>query len=216
MRSKLSVILLALTLGALGSAPTVHAEEHDLAVTIDSLLRARQGDGLLDRALADLDRHWHPGYVPMLVEVLRVSSHPDRYAIIDLMEKKIGTTIGGSISDWFDWIWKQKIEPHPRYADIKAVIYRRIDPRFAKYFDSKRKTEVRLDEVRWGGVVQDGIPPLRRPEMIDVSEATYLAETDVVFGIEIEGDVRAYPKRILAWHEMFTDKVGGVEVTGVY
>ena len=30
------------------------------------------------------------------------------------------------------------------------------------------------------------------------------------------GDVRAYPKRILAWHELFTDEVGRVPVAGVY
>ncbi|MEL6415270.1 MAG: DUF3179 domain-containing (seleno)protein, partial [Pseudomonadota bacterium] len=30
------------------------------------------------------------------------------------------------------------------------------------------------------------------------------------------GDARAYPKRILAWHEMFVDTIGGVEIAGVY
>ena len=35
-------------------------------------------------------------------------------------------------------------------------------------------------------------------------------------GIEIDGDARAYPKRVLAWHEMFVDRVGGIDVAGVY
>ena len=52
--------------------------------------------------------------------------------------------------------------------------------------------------------------------MIGASEATYLGDDNIVFGIEINGDVRAYPKRILAWHELFTDEVGGVPVAGVY
>ena len=43
-----------------------------------------------------------------------------------------------------------------------------------------------------------------------------MGDDDIVFGIEVNGDVRAYPKRILAWHEMFTDTVGNVDVTGVY
>ena len=38
----------------------------------------------------------------------------------------------------------------------------------------------------------------------------------VVFGIAINGDERAYPKRILAWHEMFKDTIGGEHFTGVY
>ncbi|MEP1140266.1 MAG: DUF3179 domain-containing (seleno)protein [Balneola sp.] len=75
---------------------------------------------------------------------------------------------------------------------------------------------MRLDEIRWGGVRQDGIPPLRDPKMISAKEADYLGDKDVVFGIEVNGDVRAYPKRILAWHEMFVDEVGGEKLAGVY
>ena len=37
-----------------------------------------------------------------------------------------------------------------------------------------------------------------------------------MFGLSVNGDARAYPKRILAWHEMFVDTVGGVPVAGVY
>ena len=37
-----------------------------------------------------------------------------------------------------------------------------------------------------------------------------------MFGISVNGDARAYPKRILGWHEMFVDVVGGVPVAGVY
>ena len=52
--------------------------------------------------------------------------------------------------------------------------------------------------------------------MISAKEADYLGDKDVVFGIEVNGDVRAYPKRILAWHEMFVDEVGGEKLAGVY
>lgn len=52
--------------------------------------------------------------------------------------------------------------------------------------------------------------------MILAKEAKYLGNEDIVFGIEVNGDVRAYPKRIMAWHEMFVDKVGETPVAGVY
>jgi hypothetical protein len=99
---------------------------------------------------------------------------------------------------------------------LKAALYRQIDPAFEGYFSSDRTTEVRLDEVVWGGVRQDGIPPLRAPAMLAAAEASYLDDSDIVFGLEVEGDVRAYPKRIMAWHEMFVDTVGAVPVAGVY
>ena len=70
--------------------------------------------------------------------------------------------------------------------------------------------------MRWGGVKQNGIPPLVNPDMIEADEASYLEDDHVVFGLEVNGDARAYPKRILAWHEMFKDTVGGETVNGVY
>ena len=46
--------------------------------------------------------------------------------------------------------------------------------------------------------------------------ATYLEDGNIVFGVAIDGDVRAYPKRILAWHEMVKDRIAGRELNGVY
>ncbi len=91
-----------------------------------------------------------------------------------------------------------------------------IDPRFRAYFDNNPKTSIRLDEIRWGGVRRDGIPPLKNPKMISAVEATYLGDQDIIFGVALDGDVRAYPKRILAWHEMFKDRIAGREINGVY
>ena len=113
-------------------------------------------------------------------------------------------------------MWNREVSPYEQYAEVKAQLYRQIDPAFGVYFSSDRLTEVRLDEVVWGGVRQDGIPPLRAPKMLAAAEASYLDDGDIVFGLEVEGDVRAYPKRIMAWHEMFVDTVGGVPVAGVY
>ena len=201
----------------LGRAEAQEAEaprdEFDVVKTAEALM-SRSGTS---EALSDFEAAWKPSFVPMLVDALRVVGlGPQGDKIATTLNRRTGQRFGIDVSAWFDWIWKQKIVPHPRYADVKSTLYGRIDPRFARYFDSARTTRIRLDEVRWGGVVQDGIPPLRNPAMLSVGKAKYLADTDVVFGIEINGDVRAYPKRILAWHEMFTDKVGGVHVTGVY
>ena len=44
--------------------------------------------------------------------------------------------------------------------DFKSLLYSLIDIRFAEYFSSNLPSKIRLDEVRWGGVKQDGIPPL--------------------------------------------------------
>src|SRR5262249_16913321 len=62
----------------------------------------------------------------------------------------------------------------------------------------------------------DGIPALDNPRMIAADAAAYLNSDDPVFGIEINGDARAYPLRIANWHEMVNDIVGGVPVSLAY
>lgn len=134
-----------------------------------------------------------------------------------LLKKKTGKDFGTDIDTWYDWIWNQEPRISANYGDFKADLYKRIDPKFEKYFRGRQSSaRIRLDEVRWGGVKQDGIPPLRYPDMIHATQADYLDKDNIVFGIEVNGDARAYPKRILAWHEMFVDQVGGVPVAGVY
>ena len=48
------------------------------------------------------------------------------------------------------------------------------------------------------------------------ADAEYLDQGNIVFGVELNGQARAYPKRILAWHEMVKDTLGDEHFTGVY
>jgi len=136
--------------------------------------------------------------------------------IFELLRANTGESFDFDIQLWYGWLWHQQYEMAPEYAEFKAWLFARIDPKFNAYFTADRNSRIRLDEVRWGGVHQDGIPPLRFPTMIEAGDADYLDDSNIVFGIEIDGDVRAYPKRILAWHEMFVDRVADIPVIGVY
>ena len=153
----------------------------------------------------------------MALETVHLTRDPGMAAqLIGLMEKNTNESFGYDLDAWYRWLWSQPISDHAQYANFKAALYSLIDRRFEQYFANDRTSKIRLDEVRWGGVRQDGIPPLRSPKMIDADTAGYLDDDNIVFGLEVNGDVRAYPKRILAWHEMFTDNVGGTPVAGVY
>ena len=170
-----------------------------------------------ETALEQITETWRDEYIPMTLECVTLMRHsPTAAKMIQLLQSKTGQDFGFDINRWFEWLWGREAKLDPLYPLYKASLYGLIDRRFAGYFQVDRTSKVRLDEVRWGGVVQDGIPPLRHPKMIDVEQATYLGDENVVFGLEVNGDVRAYPKRILAWHEMFVDEVGGVPVAGVY
>lgn len=165
-----------------------------------------------------LEDTWTNGYIPMLLDVIYLSrGRVDVNPMINLLREKTGKRYRKNIFAWLEWMWNQDPEILPFHGDWMARIYKNIDPKFEKYFFNRTQaTTVRLDEVRWGGVVQDGIPPLRNPEMLSVEDADYLDDDNIVFGISINGDHRAYPKRILAWHEMFVDEIGGESIAGVY
>ncbi len=70
------------------------------------------------------------------------------------------------------------------------------------------------DDVVSGGVPRDGIPALVNPTFASPtsSEADYLAEDDLVLGLVVNGEVKAYPHNILWWHEIANDVIGGEKV----
>lgn len=164
-----------------------------------------------------LENNWQKGFESMALEVMRLSRNSElTYQLFDLLRKNTGMDIGNSLDEWLQWMWTQPEQKYEHFGSFKSLMYRMVDEKFKFYFNDERQTTIRLDEVIWGGVQQDGIPPLRQPEMISAEEAEYLEGDNVVFGVEINGDARAYPKRILAWHEMFVDTIGGVDFAGVY
>jgi len=72
-------------------------------------------------------------------------------------------------------------------------------------------------EIRSGGPLPDGIPPIDNPQFVSVSEAdTWLSDTEPVLLLDVEGDVRVYPVQILMWHEIVNDVIGGVPVSVTY
>ena len=79
------------------------------------------------------------------------------------------------------------------------------------------KNIVPLDEIVSGGPPQDGIPSIDNPKFVSVSEADkFLQDADQVVGLNVNGDIRAYPLQILVWHEIVNDNVGGTPVAVTY
>ncbi|MEL7265041.1 MAG: DUF3179 domain-containing (seleno)protein, partial [Planctomycetota bacterium] len=170
--------------------------------------------------LETIEKHAVGEDAAMIVEALRFIRDPDLYKRMDAtLARILDQRPGKSYRQWFRVLWDADATGHPKYAEYKSKMYLRIDERFQEYFYYGSQTpapKIRLDEIAWGGVKRDGIPPLEDPKTLAVSQATYLDDNDVVFGVSINGDARCYPKRILAWHEMVRDTVGGIPINGVY
>ncbi len=136
----------------------------------------------------------------------------------------INALTGQSLKGWHDaMLWQEEhpeIKPHSSFPSIKTRMFNRIDPLFDRFLGGERSKpenmKIRLEEIAWGGVVVDGIPSLDNPKLVDADAATYLIDSDLVFGVAINGDIRAYPLRIMGWHEMFNETIGGVPVALAY
>lgn len=139
-----------------------------------------------------------------------------RMRLLQFLERRTGKRFDPQLRGWRAWMWSLPYDPHPEYGEFKGLVYSRIDSRMSRFFPPGAKALIRLDEIDWGGVTVNGIPPLYYPKVIPARDAGYLKDGHVVFGLVVNGEARAYPKRILAWHEMARDRVGKVELHVVY
>lgn len=138
--------------------------------------------------------------------------------------KALSKLTGEKITHWHEAYNFQElnphIKPHESYQAIKMKLLGNTDKKFLEFFEGDfgkpENMKIRLEEITWGGVLVDGITSLDKPKMIAANDADYLLDDDLVFGVEINGDIRAYPLRIMGWHEMFNDTIGGVPVALAY
>ena len=170
-------------------------------------------------ALKTIVARKNPDMLPTLILAIRFGLY-DEESLNWAAEQITGDPGTG----WFDWMLWQEAHPefpaHESYVKTKLAMFSRIDPNFLKFLNEKTtdpaNMKIRLEEISWGGVRVDGIPSLDNPTLIDADAATYMRGDDLVFGVAINGDARAYPLRIMGWHEMFNDVIGGVPVALAY
>jgi hypothetical protein len=74
-------------------------------------------------------------------------------------------------------------------------------------------SSIDLDEILSGGPPKDGIPSIDDPVFAAVGEIDDLSDVEPEISVEVDGEARAYPLRILMWHEIVNDTVNGLPLT---
>ena len=137
-------------------------------------------------------------------------------AASELLGKDMGTSDAwGNVTDHL-MAWD--IPAPPNYLDYKRGLFTRIVPGWDPLFV---EGDIDWRHVSWGGVLIDDraydttdeicncIPAADNPEVTSAEDATWLDDDTVIFGIEINGEARAYPRRIMEVREMINDTLGG-------
>ncbi len=206
-------------LGASAVAPrALWAQDDPVYDAVRSTLYGGRTD--FEAGMAFLTARGNPDVVPALLTAMRYGRRRER-DIAKVMEALSGARHG---TDWFEWmLWQERnaqIVPHPSLIPFKREVLLGIDQNFDVFLKpeylQRDKMKIRLEEISWGGVLKDGIPSLDNPKLIPAARADYMKDDDLVFGVSINGDVRAYPLRIMGWHEMFNEVIGGVPAALAY
>lgn len=96
---------------------------------------------------------------------------------------------------------------------VADTLLRRAKPAEAKAWSLEDFTQ----NIQSGGPPKDGIPPIDRPKYISAAESDkFLQAKDVVFGLDYRGVIKAYPQKILVWHEIVNDEVKGEKIAITY
>ncbi len=107
----------------------------------------------------------------------------------------------------------------PGYGDIKRQIYTSQLAEWDALFDQSEGMDWRF--VTWGGVSIDDRPfdqtdepcnciaAADNPPAQPADETSWLQDDDIVFGVVINGEARAYPRQIMEVREMVNDTLGG-------
>ena len=85
----------------------------------------------------------------------------------------------------------------------------------AGLFDLANLTVAR-SQIAFGGPPKDGIAAISNPEIVAFGEIEKLRDDDRMIGVVVEGEARAYPIRVLTYHEAVNDTIGDTPIAVVY
>lgn len=168
---------------------------------------------LLDMLLASDD----PRAAPYLAD-LAALPNPYRDEVFDRLKERFDRPFAQTVYEFADLFPLTSVEQDSEaYLRFKRRLFASLVPTFGNFLHQGKPRTISAREVVWGGVGVDGIPPLELPRFITPDQAAdWIRPRDEVIGVEINGDARAYPIRIIAWHEMVNDTIGGVPVSLAY
>ncbi len=216
--------------------PLSDEEQRDLMYRLLIDVRNTQDVSAANSAVSEILALRDQSFVPVLMELLPLpftSAHRqfNVEVVLPALRELTGQELLYDLIAWREWLGRQADLTVPEsFAEWKGDLFGVVDPRFKDFFVDREtgmqfpqeKTRLDLTKINWGGVLKDdgsgisSIPALVNPTMVSPEEANYLRDHDRVFGVSINGDVRAYPLRIMNWHEMANDVVGGKPVALAY
>lgn len=103
-------------------------------------------------------------------------------------------------------LWVSRLNIRSSLPELARSLKSEV-PGFAFDIDQK-KSKIDIGKLKQGCPGKDCIPSIDNPKFISTAEAEesgQIKDNDVVFGVFYKGVARAYPQKILNWHEIIND-----------
>ena len=187
---------------------------------IESMTQSTWGDEQ-DAALDIISKSNDPRIAWIISDLMRfVSSRSLNSTLNDTASKLLGKQLP-DLNHWeglTDHLIAWDIPAPPQYLQAKRAIFTNVVPGWDRIFV---EGDIDWRHVSWGGVLIDDrqydttdelcncIPAADNPEVSSAADATWLKDEDIVFGVGVNGEFRAYPRRIMEVREMVNDTLGG-------
>ena len=173
------------------------------------------------KALLEIVQSQDPRLAWILTDLMRFTWRPEfgtalsdaAIAILDIELKSIRHR-----PEIIDHLIAWDIPAYPGYLAHKKAVFTRYVPGWDRIFQDG---DIDWHLVSWGGVNIDDraydttdeichcIPAIDNPQVSSANDATWIDDDDIIFGIEINGAYRAYPRQIMEVREMVNDTLGG-------
>ncbi len=210
-----------------GAPPTIQEGPLDASVkeALEEILSIAVAQAAWDPANAaafdTIAQTYDPRLVWIITDMQRFAWRPEFYAALTraaatILDIPLNTGLRRPeiINKMIAW----DIPAYPGYLAHKRHVFTNYVSGWDKIFV---EGDIAWQLVDWGGVNIDArpydstddvchcIPALDNPEISTAAEATWLEDDDVIFGIVVNGQARAYPRRIMEVREMVNDTLGG-------
>ena len=155
----------------------IHAVGSEQPPPIELFMQTGHPDeATAQQALERIGQSWKDRYAAIILDVYRVKKKMEEQNVIERLENFLKDQTGKRFpardrrsgedyQKWRQWTWSLPYEPHPEFSRFKGEYHANIDPKMREFFPPDVPASIRLDEVDWGGVRVNGIPPWTIPSI---------------------------------------------------